>query len=308
MSPTPTTSIPPRTKTNIYAAQASALVASAMVTFTIIKARTELKKKFYHKKVSRAPSLTRQRVDWQRFVEIHGNTSIFRRHIRMDYNSFIKLLGYLRPTLTTDSYMASFRGGAIIPEIRLFCVLRWLAGGAYTDILYFCGISKTSFYSVLWETISAINRTDDLRLHFPQTTEECLVAARGFRSISNREAIDTCVCAVDGYHLQIRVPSKKEVANVRSFYSGHYRTYGMNVQGACDHESRFVFLGVAGPGVLGDRDALFQCPLGAMIEQLPALISKGHSPPAMRPICLGLGYAVQGCAFDFVLHNIQADP
>lgn len=27
-------------------------------------------------------------------------------------------------------------------------------------------------------------------------------------------AIDTCVCVVDGYHLQIRVPSKREVSNV----------------------------------------------------------------------------------------------
>ena len=58
---------------------------------------------------------------------------------------------------------------------------------------------------------------------------------------------------------------------MRSFYSGHYSTYGVNIQGACDHHSRFLFLGVAGPGVLGDRDALFQCPLGEMIENLPGL-------------------------------------
>ena len=58
---------------------------------------------------------------------------------------------------------------------------------------------------------------------------------------------------------------------MRLFYSGHYSTYGVNIQGACDYHSRFLFLGVAGPGVLGDRDALFQCPLGEMIENLPGL-------------------------------------
>ncbi len=35
--------------------------------------------------------------------------------------------------------------------------------------------------------------------------------------------------------------------NVKSFYSGHYKTHGINVQAACNHHCRFVFLGVAEP-------------------------------------------------------------
>ena len=58
---------------------------------------------------------------------------------------------------------------------------------------------------------------------------------------------------------------------MRSFYSGHYNTYGVNVQGACDHHSRFVYLGVAGPGVMGDREALIGSSLGRMIEKLQGL-------------------------------------
>lgn len=64
------------------------------------------------------------------------------------------------------------------------------------------------------------------------------------------------VCAVVGYHLAIQTLIKKEGRNVRSFYSGHYKSYGVNAQGACDHLCRFVFLGMAGPGVLPDRDAV----------------------------------------------------
>ena len=123
----------------------------------------------------------------------------------------------------------------------------------------------------MWYTINSILEAQELQITFPTTVDECITAARGFASISCREAVDTCVCAVDGYHLQIRVPSIKEASNIRPFYSGHYSTYGVNVQGACDHYSRFLFLGVAGPGVMGDCDALFQCPLGEMIEQLPGL-------------------------------------
>ena len=123
----------------------------------------------------------------------------------------------------------------------------------------------------MWSTLNAILEAPELKIKFLQTVDECLTAAAGFKSISCHEAVDTCVCAVDGYHLQIRVPRKNEASNVKSFYSGHYSTYGVNVQGACDHHSRFLFLGVAGPGVMGDREALFQCPLGDMIENLPGL-------------------------------------
>jgi hypothetical protein len=221
----------------------------------------------------RSSPILQQRVNWDRFIEVHSKTPTFRRHIRMDYGSFLKLLGYIKEKISVDCGMAELRGGAIIPEVRLYTVLRWLAGGSYTDILYFCGISKTAFYDVLWSTIDALINAEELRIHFPQTVDECLEAAQGFRSISNGEAMDACVSVVDGYHLEIRPPSKNETRNVRSFFSGHYSSYGVNVQGACDHLCRFVFLGVVAPGVVGDRDALFQgpCPLGNLIENLPGL-------------------------------------
>ncbi len=66
-------------------------------------------------------------------------------------------------------------------------------------------------------------------------------------------------------------PSKTEVGNVRSFFSGHYQTNGLNIQAACDHHCRFTYLGIVGPGVMGDRDAINQVKLGTMVENLPGL-------------------------------------
>jgi hypothetical protein len=80
-----------------------------------------------------------------------------------------------------------------------------------------------------------------------------------------------CVAVLDGYHLQIQTPSKTEAKNVKSFFSGHYQTYGINIQAACDHNCRFLFVGVAGPGVMGDRKAINQVPLGRLVEELPGL-------------------------------------
>jgi hypothetical protein len=44
----------------------------------------------------------------------------------------------------------------------------------------------------------------------------------------------------------------------------------MNIQAACNHLCCFTFLGVAGPGVMSDREAIEQVPLHhTMIERLP---------------------------------------
>ena len=87
------------------------------------------------------------------------------------------LLSFLRNHIEVISSMASIRGGEILPELCLYCCLRYLAGGSYTDIMFFTGISAAS---------------------------------------------------------------------------GHYQAYGVNVQAACDHHCQFTFIGVAGPGVMGD--------------------------------------------------------
>jgi DDE superfamily endonuclease len=137
------------------------------------------------------------------------------------------------------------------------------------DVHYFCGISESSFYSSVWRVIDLLNTCPFLSIQFPQTREECHLAAEGFRDISSGDAIINCVSVVDGLLVKIKTPSKEEAKNVRSFFSGHYQCYGMNIQASCDHHSRFTFLGVAGPGIMSDRDAIEQIPLGDLIEKLP---------------------------------------
>jgi hypothetical protein len=140
-------------------------------------------------------------------------------------------------------------------------------------------VSVPSLYRVVWKTIRAINNTKGhpadttalLSINFPSSVEEAEEAALGFQSMSTQNCIWNCVTAIDGYHLQITTPSKKDAKNVRSFYSGHYQTYRVNVQASCDHNCKFSFIGVAGPGALGDREALQQVSLGSLIEKLPAL-------------------------------------
>lgn len=132
-------------------------------------------------------------------------------------------------------------------------------------------MSTSSLYRLIWKTIKAINSSchSDLSIKFPQSVNEVKKAAAGFSSISKEGCIWNCVGVVDGYHLQTITPAITEVKNVRSFYSRHYKTHGVNIQGACDHHCQFVFFGVAGPGVMGDHDAIKQVELDNLIHSLP---------------------------------------
>jgi DDE superfamily endonuclease len=212
-----------------------------------------------------------QRLMWCDFTSRNNNRFDFVRLLRMPESSFNKLLSWIYEDLEVDNQMAALRGGCIIPQLRLFATLRYLAGGSYLDIIFETGISSTSFYSIVWETIGVLRRCPKLSITFPSTMDEIFAAAEGFQSISTNGAIMNCVGVVDGYHLEINTPPKKDARNVRNYFSGHYQSYGINVQAVCDHQCRFTYIGVAGPGNMGDRDAVNVNSLGKMIESLPGL-------------------------------------
>ena len=98
---------------------------------------------------------------WSTFVSNHGGRIELKRHRHMSLTSFEKLLSFIRKSLEVDSAMAQLRGGVIIPEIVLYCTLCYLAGGSYMDI-FVVGISKPSFYCVVWKTMYAIVRCTNL--------------------------------------------------------------------------------------------------------------------------------------------------
>jgi hypothetical protein len=216
----------------------------------------------------RQKSIIQQRLDWYTFVEKNKHSVMFKRHLRMTYESFSNLLLLIKDHLKkVDKEMAKKRGGEVIKELRLYATIRYLAGGSYSDICYFCGISKSTFYRILWETINAINKT--IKIEFPQSPEECATAAADFEKISYSSIMKNVVGVLDGYLLHIVTPRKKKNRNVRSYFSGHYQRYGVNIQASCDAHGRFTFVGVGGPGVIKDRNAVKVSGLHSKIENIP---------------------------------------
>jgi hypothetical protein len=219
----------------------------------------------------RNPSIIEQRLVWSNFVDKYGARPDFERSIRMKLSSFQLLLSYICQELLVDEAKASARGTPIIPELCLFCTIRYLSGGSYLDIRFLTGISVPSVYRVIWKTMMAIVNCPQLQIKFPSTAEELKQSALGFESVSTNGCITNCVTVIDGYHLAIQTPPKKEAKNVQSFFSGHYQSYGINIQAACDHNCHFHFIGVGGPGVMCDRDAINESGLGELINNFPGM-------------------------------------
>ena len=94
---------------------------------------------------SRRCSTFDQWLCWSTFVSNHGRRTELKRHLRMSLTSFEKLLTFIRPSLEVDTAMADLRGGVIIPEISLYCTLRYIAGGSYTDIFFLSGYLNHPF-------------------------------------------------------------------------------------------------------------------------------------------------------------------
>ena len=120
-----------------------------------------------------------------------------KQHLRMSLTLFEKLLSFIRTSLEVDSAMVQLRGGVIIPEIALYCTLCCLAGGSHTDTFFVC-ISKPSFYCVVWKTMYAIVRCENLRVMWPDTKELAVQSAAGFSSISTNHVMTECEAVLDG--------------------------------------------------------------------------------------------------------------
>lgn len=219
----------------------------------------------------------RCRVKWESHVaELLEEPNAFFKLYRMTYPSFQKLCSLVHPFCYNDqrqcNRLSNNRSqglGAITVEIAMHCLLRWLAGGSHLDIRIGVGISVRSFYRACYKCVDAILKIEQLAYHFPKTQQEINEAASHFQQCSARNVIQGCVACLDGLLLRIKVPSASETGHVKSYFSGHYQAYGINIQAACDRYCRFVFAALAAPGGTNDIAAYRKTKLPELIEGLP---------------------------------------
>ena len=58
---------------------------------------------------------------------------------------------------------------------------------------------------------------------------------------------------IDGFFQRCNRPTKREVANVISYYLGHSELYGLNCQACVQSDLQFMYFGVVSPGSRNDN-------------------------------------------------------
>ena len=67
------------------------------------------------------------------------------------------------------------------------------------------------------------------------------------------EIMAGCVGCLDGFFQCTNRPTNKEAANVFSYCSGHYESYGLNCQAYVSADLQFMYFGVVSPGSTNDN-------------------------------------------------------
>ena len=129
------------------------------------------------------------RTMWDEFWARKLTDRNFEQTIRMSRESFIKLTNLLRESLQVDSPMGALRGGAIEPEVSVYCTIRYLGGGNWSDIIEVMGISRSKFYAIIMKTMKAIIGCPALDIIFPNTLVDCQKLSSAFQSISPKQCI-----------------------------------------------------------------------------------------------------------------------
>ena len=119
--------------------------------------------------IQRKKQFVRTRMDFASFADDLESESAkeFYSMFRMRRQSFEKLVKWLKPYLDvngTKSSNSSSGVAPIDPHIQIFCLIRYLAGGAYQDIRVIAGISTRSFYSSIKKSLIAVLKCPELLL------------------------------------------------------------------------------------------------------------------------------------------------
>jgi hypothetical protein len=115
--------------------------------------------------------------------------------------------------------------------------------------------------------LNAINSCSELKFKLPKTVKELDEVRDGF----TKGVMSGCVGALDGFLFLIRTPKRREAANIRLYFSGHYSRIGLNVQAMCDTNCKFTYVAVLAPGRSSDLKAYEKSLLQRWIENLPPM-------------------------------------
>jgi hypothetical protein len=141
----------------------------------------------------------------------------------------------------------------MLPEHIVACGLRILGGGRPKDQHHIIETSPDAACKAFNFFLIAMNSLPGLEIKMRKSREDWDSIYKSFKCKSTSEIMAGCVGCLDGFFQRSMRPSKIEVANVISYYSGHYEPYGLNCQACVKCDLEFMYFGVVPPGSTNDN-------------------------------------------------------
>ena len=198
------------------------------------------------------------RLNWNDHVDLLMHENHFQREYRMSVDTFNKLHHILFPLLNRQYHKCHKGLQPVSVPIIIATGLRWHTGSRADDLKHIFGLSRTEVYNCVNKFREAVLASKELAIRMPETPDQWNDIKDGFLQKSSHGLINGCVGALDVFFQKCNAPSKKEISNVISFYSGHYESYGLNCQALCDAKLCFMYFGVVAPGSTNDNIAFPQ--------------------------------------------------
>lgn len=215
-----------------------------------------------HKRRHPSPGDHRKRK--RKFVhDIHDELGPYytRRAYRMPRSVFWDLHKLLEPHFAKKTrspkkkHKDGAKNGLITSATRLSVAIRYFAGGRPEDICLTHGISHSEVFNSVWQCVDAVNRCDELGFSFPSDHKVQSDLARAFAKKS-QAGFQTCVAAIDGMLLWIERPRDRDCeeagCGAKKFFCGRKHRFGLNLQGTCDVEGRFLDVDLHHPASTSD--------------------------------------------------------
>jgi hypothetical protein len=184
---------------------------------------------------------------WEEHLQKLEHSGGFQSRYHMSKSSFDRLVNLLDGLEVDEQQSRNSTGGAapITKEIIVACGLRFLGGEQYKSIADVFHISPSSAMRVVNRFLDTIVACDALEITLP-TLDELEEVSRQFAEVSSADGAFNGVVGVHDGFLSTR--TKPDTDHPADYFSGHYKTFGLNVQAMCDAKLRFRYVCVCGPG------------------------------------------------------------
>jgi hypothetical protein len=117
------------------------------------------------------------------------------------------------------------------------------------------GVSHSEVFNSIWKVVDAVNSCDKLHIQYPESHKEKEQIARQFQEKSDAR-FAMCAGCIDGMLVWFEKLSKQMCKEAKcgpmKFMCGRKKKYGVNLQGVCDVEGRFLDLSIGHPASASD--------------------------------------------------------